>query len=128
MGMKKPLNRAAFVFFAIAAIAKVQIVLGLAAQVAGRYDLLYAAFLLVAVLLWSVALGLRRRLAALARLHRRAVRRDDFSRGVVARADRELAVFRPTSKEHSICDTISEGWGSDNLRSEQSLAENRKSG
>ena len=36
MGMKKPLNRAAFVFFAIAAIAKVQIALGLAAQVPGR--------------------------------------------------------------------------------------------
>ena len=61
MGMKKPLNRAAFVFFAIAAIAKVQIALGLAAQVAGRYDLLYAAFLLVAVLLWSVAFLHRQR-------------------------------------------------------------------
>ena len=61
MGMRKPLNRAAFVFFAIAMIAKAQIALGLAAQVAGRYYLLYAAFLLVAVLLWSVAFLHRQR-------------------------------------------------------------------
>ena len=55
MGMRKPLNRAAFVFFAIAVVAKVQIALGLAQEVAGRYYLLYAAFLLLSVLLWSVA-------------------------------------------------------------------------
>jgi hypothetical protein len=55
MGMTKPLNRAAFVFFAIAVIAKVQIALGLTAELAGRYYLLYAAFLLMSVLLWSVA-------------------------------------------------------------------------
>lgn len=61
MGMRKPLNRAAFVFFAIAVIAKAQIALGLAAEVAGRYYLLYAAFLLVAVLLWSVAFLHRQR-------------------------------------------------------------------
>ena len=61
MGMRKPLNRAAFVFFAIAVIAKVQIALGLTAEVAGRYYLLYAAFLLVAVLLWSVAFLHRQR-------------------------------------------------------------------
>lgn len=61
MGMRKPLNRAAFVFFAIAMIAKAQIALGLAAEVAGRYYLLYAAFLLVAVLLWSVAFLHRQR-------------------------------------------------------------------
>ena len=55
MGMRKPLNRAGFVFFAIAVAVKVQIVLGVAANVAGRYQLLYAAFLLAALLLWSVA-------------------------------------------------------------------------
>ncbi len=42
-------------------IAKVQIALGLTTEVAGRYDLLYAAFLLVAVLLWSVAFLHRQR-------------------------------------------------------------------
>jgi hypothetical protein len=61
MGMRKPLNRAAFVFFAIAVIAKVQIALGLTAEFAGRYYLLYAAFLLMAVLLWSVAFLHRQR-------------------------------------------------------------------
>ncbi len=59
--MRKPLNRAAFVFFAIAAIAKVQIALGLTAEFAGRYHLLYATFLLVSVLLWSVAFLHRQR-------------------------------------------------------------------
>jgi len=61
MGMRKPLNRAAFVFFAIAIVAKAQIALGLGSAVAGRYYLLYAAFLLLAVLLWSVALLHRQR-------------------------------------------------------------------
>ena len=61
MGLKKPLNRAGFVFFAIAAIAKIQIALGLSAQFVGRYYLLYAAFLLLAVLLWSVAFLHRQR-------------------------------------------------------------------
>jgi len=61
MGMRKPLNRAAFVFFAIAMVAKVQIALGLTAEFAGRYYLLYAAFLLMAVLLWSVAFLHRQR-------------------------------------------------------------------
>src|SRR5689334_16171342 len=55
MGLGKPLNRAGFVFFAIAVATKVQIALGLDTQFAGRYYLLYAAFLLLAVLLWSVA-------------------------------------------------------------------------
>jgi len=55
MGMHKPLNRAGFVFFSISVVAKVQISLGIATSVAGRYYLLYAAFLLVALLLWSVA-------------------------------------------------------------------------
>jgi hypothetical protein len=55
MGMRKPLNRAGFVFFSIAVVAKVQITLGIATSVVGRYYLLYAAFLLVALLLWSVA-------------------------------------------------------------------------
>jgi hypothetical protein len=61
MGMRKPLNRAGFVFFAIAVAVKVQIVLGVAAGVAGRYQLLYAAFLLAALLLWSVAFLHRQR-------------------------------------------------------------------
>lgn len=61
MGLKKPLNRAGFVFFAIAAITKLQITLGLDAQFIGRYYLLYAAFLLLAVLFWSVALLHRQR-------------------------------------------------------------------
>ena len=55
MGMRKPLNRAGFVFFVIAAAAKVQLILGVEPAYAGRYDLLHAAFLLVALLLWSVA-------------------------------------------------------------------------
>jgi hypothetical protein len=61
MGFRKPLNRAGFVFFAIAVVAKVQIALGLSAQFVGRYYLLYSAFLLVAVLLWSVAFLHRQR-------------------------------------------------------------------
>lgn len=61
MGLKKPLNRAGFVFFAIAAVTKVQISLGMGAQFMGRYYLLYAAFLLLAVLFWSVALLHRQR-------------------------------------------------------------------
>src|SRR4051794_22447505 len=46
MGLAKPLNRAGFVFFAIAAATKVQIALGVTAPFVGRYYLLYAAFLL----------------------------------------------------------------------------------
>ena len=61
MGLKKPLNRAGFVFFAIAAITKLQITLGLDAHFIGRYYLLYAAFLLLAVLFWSIALLHRQR-------------------------------------------------------------------
>jgi hypothetical protein len=61
MGLRKPLNRAGFVFFAIAVATKVQIALGLTAQFVGRYYLLYAGFLLLAVLLWSVALIHRQR-------------------------------------------------------------------
>jgi hypothetical protein len=55
MGMRKPLNRAGFVFFSIAVVSKVQVALGIATEVVGRYNLLYAAFLLVALLFWSVA-------------------------------------------------------------------------
>ena len=55
MGLYKPLNRAGFVFFAIAGATKVQILLGVAAEFAGRYYLLYAAFLLLSLLFWSVA-------------------------------------------------------------------------
>jgi hypothetical protein len=61
MGLRKPLNRAGFVFFAIALAAKVQILLGVATQFVGRYYLLYAAFLLLAVLFWSVAFLHRQR-------------------------------------------------------------------
>jgi hypothetical protein len=55
MGMRKPLNRGGFVFFCIAAATKVQITLGIPANVVGRYYLLYASFLLVALCLWSLA-------------------------------------------------------------------------
>ena len=61
MGMHKPLNRAGFVFFAIAVAAKVQIVIGVAAEFAGRYHLLYATLLLAAMLFWSVAFLHRQR-------------------------------------------------------------------
>ena len=61
MGMRKPLNRAGFVFFAIAVAVKVQIVLGVAGGLAGRYQMLYAAFLLAALLFWSVAFLHRQR-------------------------------------------------------------------
>lgn len=61
MGLRKPLNRAGFVFFSIAAITKVQIALGLATEFVGRYYLLYSAFLLLAVLFWSVAFLHRQR-------------------------------------------------------------------
>lgn len=55
MGLRKPLNRAALVCFAIAAWAKIQIALGVDAERLGRHLLLEAAFLLLAVLFWSVA-------------------------------------------------------------------------
>jgi hypothetical protein len=61
MGMRKPLNRAGFVVFAMAAAAKVQISVGVAPEFAGRYFLLYAGFLLVSLLLWSVAFLHRQR-------------------------------------------------------------------
>lgn len=61
MGMRKPLNRAGFVFFAIALTAKVQLAVGVAPELAGRYYLLYAAFLLAALLFWSVAFLHRQR-------------------------------------------------------------------
>ena len=61
MGLRKPLNRAGFVFFAIAVGAKVQLILGVGDSYVGRYYLLYSAFLLVAVLLWSVAFLHRQR-------------------------------------------------------------------
>jgi hypothetical protein len=61
MGMRKPLNRAGFIFFAIAVVTKVQLSLGVAPQFIGRYYLLYAAFLLLAILFWSVALLHRQR-------------------------------------------------------------------
>lgn len=61
MGLRKPLNRAGFIFFAIAVGAKVQLIVGVEAGFVGRYYLLYAAFLLVALLLWSVAFLHRQR-------------------------------------------------------------------
>lgn len=61
MGMRKPLNRAGFVFFAIALTAKVQLAVGVAPEFAGRYYLLYAAFLLASLLLWSIAFLHRQR-------------------------------------------------------------------
>jgi len=66
MGMRKPLNRAGFVFFLIAMTAKFRISLGVASQLTGRYQLLYAAFLLLAVLLWSMAFLHRQREVRLA--------------------------------------------------------------
>ncbi len=61
MGVRKPLNRAGFVCFAIAVFCKVQISLGIEHSLLGRYMLLYAAFLLLSVLLWSVAFLHRKR-------------------------------------------------------------------
>jgi len=61
MGLRKPLNRAGFVLFAIAMGAKVQRILGVSEQSAGRYDTLFAAFLLLALLFWSVAFLHRQR-------------------------------------------------------------------
>lgn len=61
MGIRKPLNRAGLVFFSIAAFAKVQVALGVDAHVAGRYLLLYAGFLLLALSSWSLAFLHRQR-------------------------------------------------------------------
>jgi len=61
MGMRKPLNRAGFVVFVIAAGAKVQLLVGVDADLAGRYFLVYSAFTLLALLFWSVAFLHRQR-------------------------------------------------------------------
>jgi hypothetical protein len=61
MGIRKPLNRAGLVLFSIAAFAKVQVALGVDEHVAGRYLLLYSAFLLLAMLFWSLAFLHRQR-------------------------------------------------------------------
>lgn len=61
MGMRKPLNRAGFVLFVIAVAVKVERILGGEAAQAGRHDLLFAAFLLLALLFWSVAFLHRQR-------------------------------------------------------------------
>ncbi len=61
MGMRRPLNRAGFVAFAIAVAAKVQVTVGVGSDVRGRYYLLYAAFLLMALFFWSVAFLHRQR-------------------------------------------------------------------
>jgi hypothetical protein len=61
MGMHKPLNRAGFVLFALAVGAKAQAILGVAPRLAGRYYLLFSAFLLLALMFWSVAFLHRQR-------------------------------------------------------------------
>ena len=61
MGMRKPLNRAGFVVFIIAAAAKVQAILGAGGAAVGRYYLAFAAFSLLALLFWSVAFLHRQR-------------------------------------------------------------------
>jgi hypothetical protein len=61
MGLRKPLNRAGFVLFGIAMAAKVQRILGVGEGVAGRYDVLFAAFVMLALLMWSVAFMHRQR-------------------------------------------------------------------
>jgi hypothetical protein len=61
MGMHKPLNRAAFVCFVIAISAKAQVICGVAPEVAGRYLLVFSAFVLLAMLFWSVAFLHRQR-------------------------------------------------------------------
>lgn len=61
MGIRKPINRAGFMFFAIAAFTKVQIALGVEQHLVGRYLLLYSAFLLLSILFWSVAFLHRKR-------------------------------------------------------------------
>ncbi|AJQ96570.1 hypothetical protein [Gynuella sunshinyii] len=61
MGIRKPLNRAGFIFFCIAVTTKVQVSLGVDPHLIGRYLLLYSAFLLLAVLFWSVAFLHRQR-------------------------------------------------------------------
>jgi hypothetical protein len=62
MGVGKPLNRAGFVFFAIAVGARLQAIVGVPAEVLPRYHLLYSAFMLAAILLWSVAFLHRKRI------------------------------------------------------------------
>lgn len=65
MGIRKPLNRAGLVCFIIAAGTKIQLALGVDEHLMGRYLLLYAAFLMLAILFWSVAfLHRQRRLKA----------------------------------------------------------------
>lgn len=61
MGIKKPLNRAGFVLFSLALVAKAQITLGVSEQFVGRYLLLYSAFLLLSIQLWSAAFLHRKR-------------------------------------------------------------------
>jgi hypothetical protein len=55
MGIRKPLNRAGFVLFVLAILARTQTVLGVPSDVLARYYLLYSTFMLSAILLWSVA-------------------------------------------------------------------------
>lgn len=61
MGIRKPLNRAGLVCFMIAAGTKIQLLLGVDEHLRGRYLLLYAAFLSLAILFWSVAFLHRQR-------------------------------------------------------------------
>ena len=61
MGLRKPLNRAGFVLFALSIMAKTQIILGVNPEFVGRYELLHATALLGAILFWSVAFLHRQR-------------------------------------------------------------------
>ena len=56
MGIRKPLNRAGLVAIAFAGLAKTLVLLGADPAVHSKYLLLYAFALLIALLLWSVAL------------------------------------------------------------------------
>lgn len=61
MGIRKPLNRAGLVCFFIAAATKIQVTLGVDEHLIGRYLLLYATFLMLAILFWSLAFLHRQR-------------------------------------------------------------------
>ena len=61
MGLRKPLNRGGFVVFIAAMFARIHPLLEPQSPVQGRYFLLYAFALLLAMLLWSVAFLHRQR-------------------------------------------------------------------
>lgn len=55
MGLRKPLNRAAFVCFSFSVGSKFGTILGVASGMDGRYLLAYSALLMASMLFWSVA-------------------------------------------------------------------------